>query len=88
MPRVVTGSCIGKKHGDCAEVCPTECFFDLGDMLVINPDDCIDCAACEDACPENAIFAEDETDAKWVKINAEANFGSLKQIFSKDDIVR
>lgn len=88
MARIVTEPCIGKKHGDCAEVCPTECFYDLGDMLVINPDDCIDCAACEDACPEAAILPDDEADEKWIKINEEADFDSLKQIFDKDDIER
>ena len=49
MPRVVTESVVlRKKHGDCVEVCPVDCFFELDDMLVINPDECTDCAACED----------------------------------------
>jgi ferredoxin len=88
MPRVVTGACKGKKHGDCVEVCPTECFYELGDMLVINPDDCTDCGACESECPEKAIFPDDEADAQWVKVNAEADFGSLKHILSKSEITR
>lgn len=88
MPRVITEPCVGCKHGDCVEVCPTDCFYELDNMLVINPDDCIDCAACESECPVSAIIPDDEADEKWVKINAEADFESLKQITSKDEITR
>ena len=74
MARVVTEACVGKKHGDCVEVCPVDCFFELDDMLVINPDECTDCAACEDECPVSAIVPDDEADEKWIKINAEADY--------------
>jgi ferredoxin len=57
-------------------------------MLVINPDDCIDCAACESECPVSAIFPDDEADQKWVKINAEADFSNIKNITSKSEITR
>jgi|TARA_B100001094_G_scaffold269238_1_gene273335 ferredoxin len=39
-------------------------------MLVINPDECIDCGVCEPECPEDAIFATDDRDNKWFKHNA------------------
>jgi ferredoxin len=88
MPRVVTEACKGQKHGDCVEVCPVDCFFELDDMLVINPDECTDCAACEAECPVEAIMPDDEADDKWVKINAGADFSKLKNITSKDQISR
>lgn len=60
MPFIVTESCIKCKLGDCVEVCPVDCFYEGPNMLVINPDECIDCALCEPECPVNAIYAEDE----------------------------
>ena len=88
MPRIVTEACVGKKHGDCVEVCPVDCFFELDDMLVINPDECTDCAACEDECPVSAIVPDDEADEKWIKINEEADYDTIKNITSKDEITR
>lgn len=88
MPRVVTEPCVGCKHGDCVEVCPTSCFYELEDMLIINPDDCIDCGACEEECPVEAILVDDEADEKWIAKNADADFDSLKNITSKDEITR
>ena len=43
MPYVVTRSCIKCKYMDCCEVCPVDCFYEGENMLVINPDECIDC---------------------------------------------
>ena len=60
MPFVVTESCIKCKLGDCVEVCPVDCFYEGPNMLVINPDECIDCALCEPECPVEAIYSEDE----------------------------
>ncbi len=57
MTFVVADNCILCKHTDCVEVCPVDCFYDF---LVIDPDECIDCALCEPECPANAIFSEDE----------------------------
>lgn len=88
MPRVVTEPCVGCKHGDCVEVCPVDCFFELDNMLVINPDECTDCGACEAECPVEAIYPDDEAGDKWIKINAEADFDNLKNITSKDEITR
>lgn len=60
MTFVVTESCIRCKYTDCVEVCPVDCFYEGPNFLVINPDECIDCALCEPECPVNAIFSEDE----------------------------
>ncbi len=46
MTYVVTENCIQCKYTDCAEVCPVECFHEGPNFLVIDPDECIDCAAC------------------------------------------
>lgn len=88
MARVVTEPCVGAKHGDCVEVCPVDCFYELGDMLIINPDDCIDCGACEAECPTSAIVPDDDAGEAWVKKAATANFSSLKNITSKSEISR
>jgi|KBSSwiStaDraftv2_1062776.scaffolds.fasta_scaffold283880_2 NAD-dependent dihydropyrimidine dehydrogenase PreA subunit len=60
MTHVVFSPCIGTKDMSCVQVCPVDCFFDVGDMLIINPDECIDCGACVDECPVDAILPEDE----------------------------
>ena len=63
MTYVITEPCIGTKDRSCVDVCPVDCIHDEGDddkMLYIDPDECIDCGACEPACPVNAIFAEDD----------------------------
>ncbi len=72
MTYVVTDNCIRCKYTDCVEVCPVDCFYEGESMLVINPDECIDCGVCEPECPANAIKADSEPDvARWVKLNAE-----------------
>ncbi len=58
MTFVVTQDCIGCKHTDCVEVCPVDCFYEGENFLVINPDECIDCALCEPECPIDAIVAD------------------------------
>ena len=60
MTFVVGEACIKCKLTDCVEVCPVDCFYEGPNMLVIHPDECIDCALCEPECPVEAIFSEDE----------------------------
>jgi ferredoxin len=74
MTFVVGENCIKCKHTDCVEVCPVDCFYEGPNMLVINPDECIDCALCEPECPVDAIYADDELpdDQKdFLQLNAE-----------------
>jgi ferredoxin len=71
MTFVVTESCIKCKYTDCVEVCPVDCFYEGENMLVINPDECIDCGVCEPECPVEAIKPESEELIKWVEINRE-----------------
>ena len=77
MTHVVTENCIKCKYTDCVDVCPVDCFRDGPNMLVIDPDECIDCAMCIPECPADAIFAEEDTPAdqlQFIKLNAELSF--------------
>ncbi len=60
MTYIVVESCIKCKYMDCVEVCPVDCFYEGENMLVIHPDECIDCGVCEPECPVDAI-KPDET---------------------------
>ncbi len=74
MTWVVGEQCINCKLGDCVEVCPVDCFHEGPNMLVIDPDECIDCALCEPECPVDAIFADDEIpegQEKFLELNQE-----------------
>jgi len=65
MAYVITEPCIKCKHTDCVQNCPVICFHEGANFLVIDPDDCIDCGACVDPCPVNAIYPEDQVPEKW-----------------------
>lgn len=71
MTYVVTENCIRCKFMDCVEVCPVDCFYVGANMLVIHPDECIDCGVCVPECPANAIFsdAEPEASESWLQLN-------------------
>jgi ferredoxin len=74
MTFVVTDSCIRCKYTDCVEVCPVDCFREGPNMLVIDPDECIDCNLCVPECPVDAIFADDdvpEDKKEFTELNAE-----------------
>ena len=74
MAFVVLEECIQCKHTDCVAVCPVDCFYEGPNFLVINPDECIDCALCEPECPVDAIRAEDEVPAEqkaFIALNVE-----------------
>src|SRR5207344_2977232 len=60
MTYVVVESCIKCKYMDCVEVCPVDCFYEGENMLVIHPDECIDCGVCEPECPVDAIKPDSE----------------------------
>ena len=60
MTYVVDEKCIKCKHMDCVEVCPVDCFYEGENMLVIHPDECIDCGACLPECPVEAIYDSEE----------------------------
>jgi ferredoxin len=74
MAYVITESCIKCKYTDCVDVCPVDCFREGPNMLVIDPDECIDCTLCVPECPVEAIFAEDDvpdSQNEWIALNRE-----------------
>lgn len=70
MTFVVAESCIRCKYTDCVEVCPVDCFHEGPNFLVIDPEECIDCALCVPECPAEAIFAEDDLPAAMAHFRA------------------
>ena len=78
MTFIVTESCIKCKYTDCVEVCPVDCFHEGPNMLVIDPEECIDCTLCEPECPVDAIVSEDDVAAgqeQFLELNAELSKG-------------
>ena len=74
MTYTIAEPCIDVKDLACVDECPVDCIYEGGRMLYIQPDECVDCAACEPVCPVTAIFAEDDVPAEWKEftpINAE-----------------
>jgi ferredoxin len=73
MTFVITEPCIGTKDTSCVDVCPVDCIhpkkdesdFESEELLYIDPEECIDCGACEPACPVQAIFEGDQVPEKW-----------------------
>jgi ferredoxin len=71
MTFVVTEACIKCKYTDCVEVCPVDCFYEGENMLVIDPDQCIDCGVCEPECAISAIKPDTEPGLEhWLDLNA------------------
>jgi len=90
MTHVVTERCVECRYIDCARVCPVDCFYLSNDpaMLVINPDECIDCKACVPECPVHAIYPDDELPeaySEWLDRNAEMS-ASGDQVSSDTDL--
>jgi ferredoxin len=91
MPYVVNQKCIKCKYTDCVEVCPVDCFYEGENMLIIHPDECIDCGVCEPECPVDAITPDTDDNAKdWTEINKKfsetwPNITKKKQSFPKEE---
>ena len=79
MTYLVTESCIRCKYMDCIEVCPVDCFYEGENMLVIHPDECIDCGVCEPECPVEAIIpdtaGDDDEGSGWRSTKSLPRFG-------------
>jgi len=77
MTHVVTESCILCRYTDCVDVCPVDCFRQGPNFLVIDPEECIDCAVCVSECPVDAICSEQdipESQQHFIKINADLSY--------------
>ena len=75
MTYTVTANCEKCKYTDCVEVCPVEAFHEGPDMLYIHPETCIDCNACMDECPVEAIFPDMDVPDElqdWIELNEKA----------------
>jgi ferredoxin len=91
MTYIVTDNCIKCKHMDCIEVCPVDCFYEGENMLVINPDECIDCGVCQPECPVDAIVPENAISTtekeKWLNINIlYSNKWPNKTVFNNSEV--
>ena len=78
MTYIIAQPCIDVKDKACIDVCPVDCIHPVDgedvDQLFIDPDECIDCGACEPECPVEAIFTEEDLPEEWAhftKINAD-----------------
>ncbi len=69
MTYVVLDGCVKCKYMDCVDVCPVECFHEGENMLVIDPDGCIDCGVCEPECPVEAILPDTLVEEQLIKLN-------------------
>ena len=90
MAYIIAEPCIGTKDASCVAVCPVDCIYEGEDQYYINPDECIDCGACEPECPVEAIFAEDAVPEQWQSFT-EKNRNNTKeriQLRKYDPIVR
>jgi NAD-dependent dihydropyrimidine dehydrogenase PreA subunit len=73
MTYVITEPCIGEKDASCVDVCPVDCIHPRKDepgfagveQLFIDPNECIDCGACEPECPVQAIFPQDDVPEQY-----------------------
>ena len=65
MPYVVAQPCVDVKDKACVDECPVDCIYEGSRSLYINPNECVDCGACEPVCPTEAIFYEDDLPDEW-----------------------
>ena len=86
MTYIVTEDCIRCKYMDCVEVCPVDCFYEGENMLIIHPDECIDCGVCEPECPPEAILPDTDPKAEaWLEVNREYSDGLWPNITRKGE---
>ena len=83
MTYIIAEPCVDVKDGSCVDVCPVDCIYDVKDerIFLIDPDECIDCAACEPVCPVVAIFVEDAVPEYWksyTKYNIEFDYSKAR----------
>ena len=67
MTYVITEPCVGTKNASCVDVCPVSCIYEAEELYYINPDECIECGACEPECPVTAIFHDSAVPGDWAE---------------------
>lgn len=70
MTYVIAEPCVDVLDKSCIDECPVDCIYEGDRMMYINPDECVDCSACEPVCPVEAIYYEDDVPDKWVAYRA------------------
>lgn len=65
MTYIIAEPCIDIKDKSCIDECPVDCIYESEHMLYIQPDECVDCGACEPVCPVDAIYYEDDVPEQW-----------------------
>ncbi|MCX6425197.1 MAG: ferredoxin family protein [Actinobacteria bacterium] len=70
MTYIIAQPCIDIKDKSCIEECPVDCIYEGNRMLYIQPDECVDCGACEPVCPVEAIYYEDDVPGAWKEYTA------------------
>ena len=65
MTYIIAEPCIDIKDRSCVDVCPVDCIHEAERILVIGPEECIDCGACEPECPVTAIFPEEDVPPQY-----------------------
>jgi NAD-dependent dihydropyrimidine dehydrogenase PreA subunit len=65
MAFVVADPCVDVLDKSCMEQCPVDCIYQGDRMAYIQPDECIDCGACEPVCPVSAIYFDEDLPEKW-----------------------
>lgn len=80
MTFVIGSACIDVMDQSCIEVCPVDCIYMEDDdrMCFVEPDECIDCAVCEAACPVGAIFRDTDLPSDM------AEFANLNKLWFED----
>ncbi|MFD7337553.1 ferredoxin [Streptomyces violascens] len=81
MTYVIAQPCADIKDKACIEECPVDCIYEGRRSLYIQPDECVDCGACEPVCPVEAIFYEDDVPEEWADYRA-ANTGFFQEFGS------
>jgi ferredoxin len=74
MTHVIAEPCIGVKDKSCLAVCPVDCIHEAEQQLYVDPEECIDCGACQSECPVGAVFTDLAIPERWrdyVRLNAE-----------------
>ena len=84
MAYVVCEPCRDCKYTDCVTVCPTDCFYEDGRMLYIEPESCIDCEACVPECPVGAIYHDTRMPAEWIEY-VELNATRVRELKASPD---
>ena len=65
MAYVIAEPCVDIHDRACVDECPVDCIYDGMRKSYIQPDECVDCGACEPVCPVTAIFLDEDLPPEW-----------------------